>query len=240
MLKPQYRRLDPRVQGRIQRMLGDRPGKVRWGTFRRTEPFDETGGWSRGLPIDRALVERFLRDHAADIQGSVLEVGRAPLAAKIGGSAVRSVDVFDDDPHNARATIVADPCEAGSLPYGEFNCCVIPDGLERWRRPDIALNSLWEPLLPGGVLLLAVRSIGCPLGWNRGGDPDQWRWTSQGLTELLIQTLGPVHASTQAFGNLTTAVASQFGLASRDLRSEELSMDDTRYPVIVGARVVKQ
>jgi len=88
-------------------------------------------------------------------------------------------------------------------------------------------------------MLLAVRSIGCPLLSDRGGEPDRWRLTSSGLVELLLRALGRTDMTTETFGSLTTALACQLGLASSDLRPEELRGDDIRYPIVVGSRVVK-
>ena len=63
-------------------------GQVDFGDFRRTAPFCANYGYSRGSPVDRYYIERFLERHAADICGRVLEVGDDAYTRRFGGSRV--------------------------------------------------------------------------------------------------------------------------------------------------------
>ena len=80
------------LRERLRRMIrgsrsahAPRPGRVRFGDLRRTEPISREFGFDRGLPIDRHHIERFLARHAGDVRGRVLETS-GPLTAGATGS----------------------------------------------------------------------------------------------------------------------------------------------------------
>jgi len=74
-MKPIVRRLLPKRTARSATRGTPAPGRVRFGSLRRTFPINRHWGWERGQPIDRYYVEAFLETHVADIRGHVLEIG---------------------------------------------------------------------------------------------------------------------------------------------------------------------
>jgi hypothetical protein len=64
-----------RIRDRVWQLVVFRRPRPRWGNLRRTAPFSDNWGWDRGTPIDRVYIERFLREHAEDVRGDVLEIG---------------------------------------------------------------------------------------------------------------------------------------------------------------------
>src|SRR5205085_959668 len=80
-------------------------------------PASDSWGWDRGRPIDRLYIEGFLREHAADIHGRVLEVKDDEYARAFGRELDR-VDVLDVDPANPVATLVADLASTDAVPEG--------------------------------------------------------------------------------------------------------------------------
>jgi hypothetical protein len=76
-------------------------GMVRFGSLRRLRPIDEDFGFSRGKPIDRYYIDRFVAAHGGkpgyvlgDIHGRVLEVGEDKYTRRYG-------TVYEGDPDEA-------------------------------------------------------------------------------------------------------------------------------------------
>ena len=58
------------------------------------EPVSREFGFERGRPIDRWYIERFLREHAGDVRGRVLEVAESTYTQWYGDGAVTGSDVL--------------------------------------------------------------------------------------------------------------------------------------------------
>src|SRR5262249_42619236 len=82
-------------------------GWVRFGSFRRKEPFSRLWGTERCLPIDRYYIEKFLSERSRDISGHVLEIGDNRYTRKFGSNKVDRSDVLHIA-GNPQSTIVAD------------------------------------------------------------------------------------------------------------------------------------
>src|SRR5208282_1120981 len=65
------------------------------GSLRRTTPVSANWGWSRGQPVNRYYIEKFLAEHADDVRGRVLEFADDSYARKFGGAKVTKIDVLD-------------------------------------------------------------------------------------------------------------------------------------------------
>src|SRR5918996_5335837 len=68
-------------------------GWVRFCHLRRLKPFSSDYGYSRGLPIDRYYIEKFLSECAMDIRGHVLEIKHNKYTIKYGQARVTKSDV---------------------------------------------------------------------------------------------------------------------------------------------------
>src|SRR5688500_9703756 len=97
-------------------------GKVNFGDLRRTTPFCANYGFSRGNPVDRYYIEGFLALHAADIKGSVLEVGDSTYTKKFGGSRVTDSAVLHVAPVHGGVTIVGNLETGENIPAEAFGC----------------------------------------------------------------------------------------------------------------------
>lgn len=211
-----------------------RNAHVRWGNLRRTAPFGLQWGAERGLPVDRRYIEDFLQLHAADIRGQALEIHGTEYIDRYGGGRVEQAHVLDINTGNARATVVGDLSQPGTLPEGGFDCFILTQTLQFIRDAGPAAANAYRCLAPGGVLLITVPTTS---RLERGYD-DFWRWTPRGLEELLADSL-PTEAerTVTAYGNVLTAVAFLLGLAAQDLSAEEYAVRDPLYPMLVCARV---
>src|SRR3989338_4745725 len=104
-------------------------GQIDFGDLRRLKPIDSKFGFSRGQVIDRYYIEKFLADHAKDIQGRVLELGDSYYTKKFGGKNVAHADVLHYTEGNPQATIVGDLTKADNIDSNIFDCIILTQSL---------------------------------------------------------------------------------------------------------------
>lgn len=232
--------VDPSPQARAfraARTLARRLRSPSWGRLRRMDPFTADYGWSRGVPVDRRLIDAFLAAYADDITGDVLEVKDRRMADRFGEGRVRSVTVVDVDATNPRATLVADLGRPGSLPAARFDCFILSQTLQYVADVDAALGNAWSALRPGGTLLVTVPVV------TRVDpahvDDDLWRWSPAGLRRLMERTCAGADVEVSAAGNLVTSIAFLAGLAVRDLRPRDFEPVDPMHATLACARARK-
>lgn len=222
-----------RVAGRVRREI-DRRRRPRWGNLRRHRPFSDRYGYDRGTPVDRTYVHRCYESWRADITGAVLEV-RDPEFTDRYGHDVTSIDLIDVDPRNTRATIVADLTEPGAVPGERWDCVVLPQTVHLVTDPAAAVGNAYRALRPGGVLLVTAPCLArvdpdIP-------DGDRWRFPPAGLRLLVEGACPGADVDLVAHGNLVSTMAFLLGLATHELRPEDLDRRDGGYPLVAGARV---
>jgi len=100
----------------------------------------------------------FALRHLDAVRGRVLVLGDPKLGevARAAGQGIEECVVWDLDPRNLEASLLADPLEEGSLGASEYDCELVVG--RAWQRSDcrVAIANLWRALRPGGSLLLAV------------------------------------------------------------------------------------
>jgi SAM-dependent methyltransferase len=214
-----------------------RLSRARLGLFGRALPLSDDWGYSRGQPIDRFYIDRFLSENRDDIRGDVLEV-KEPLYTRRYGREVSRSDVVDIDAANTQATIVADLSERESLPEQRFDCIVLTQTLQYVGDVAAAVQNVNRALRPRGVLLLTLP------GTNRADEdprsPSLWSFTEAGCRHLLETEFGSANVAVRSYGNVLAAVAFLSGMAQDELTAAELDMYDVRFPVVVAARAVRR
>ena len=196
-------------------------------------------GFDRGLPIDRCYIEGFLRRHggadeygAGDIRGRVLEVG-GDVYTKRWGPRVESIDVLHVDDTNPRATIVGDLTRGDEIPSDAFDCIICVQTLHVIYDVRAAISTLQRALAPGGVLLATFPGITQTCRPDRDLWGDYWRFTSLSA-RLLFEEIFPAECvRVEAYGNVLAATAFLQGLASEELKREELDPRDPDYEVLI-------
>ena len=223
------------------RLLGlPRTGHVSFGDLRRVEPFGRHFGTDRGQAIDRHYIEAFLQSHATDIRGRVLEVGDDGYTRQFGGQRVTHSDVLHVDASNPRATIVADLTVAPQIPDDSFDCIILTQVLHLIYEPSSAVRTLHRVLKPGGVLLLTSPGITqVPHGTN-WAHTWYWAFTELAVLRMLEGAFGHGRVAVESAGNVFSATAMLYGLASQDLGTSDLEVQDPDYPVIIAARAHKR
>ena len=184
-----------------------------------------------GTPIDRVYIEGFLERHAHEIRGRALEVEGSYYTDRFDGSRVTERHVLDIDPTNERADIVGDLADPATLPARAFDTFVLTQTLQFIGPVERALENAYAALAPGGVILATVPAIARIHYRHR----DYWRFTPEGLRQLLELKLPGADIHTEGYGNAVAAIAFVLGLAAEELRREELYDLDPALPVVTWA-----
>ncbi len=214
------------------------PGRVRFGSLRRTEPVNRHWGWERGQPVDRFYVEEFLARHAGDVRGRVLEVGDDSYTRRFGGDRVTVRDVLHVHAGNPVATVVADLADADHVPSDSWDCIILTQTLHLVYDLRAAMRTLHRILRPGGVLLVTAPGISQTTddSWR-----DSWYWalTVASMRRLALEAFPEEGVEVESRGNVLTAVGFLHGLAREELRPEELAATDRDFPLVVTLRARK-
>jgi SAM-dependent methyltransferase len=210
-------------------------GRVRMGDLRRLTPLSDDFGYSRGTPIDRVYVERFLARHAQDIRGRVLEVGDATYTHVYGGKRVENSEVIHLTADNPNARYVADLANAPQLPTDAFDCFILTQTLQLVFDVPAALETVHRVLKPGGVALATFP------GMSRIEPEESWNWafTVASARRLFGGAFPEGSCHVEAHGNVLAASAFLYGIAAEELDETELLHADPSFPLLITVRAVK-
>jgi SAM-dependent methyltransferase len=211
---------------------------VSFGDLRRLTPVSNDFGWSRGLPIDRYYIGKFLNSVSCYIRGDALEVGDCHYLKEFGDPAtLASISVLSIA-ETPETTILGDLTKAGTLQAATFDCIIMTQVFQYLSDIRTALDEIYLSLKPGGVLLATVPGI------TKTDDNDVdfkwlWRFTQYGIEKLMAATFGRPNCSIATYGNVLTAIAFLSGISTPELKAEELDFLDPQFPVIISAHATK-
>ncbi len=225
-----------------KQLLGDRyrppVGAVDFGSLRRLMPISIRFGYNRGLPIDRYYVENFLDQCADDVKGRVLEIGDRSYTQRFGGDRVTESDVLHVTEGNPDATIVGDLTDADNIPSDAFDCLVLTQTIHLIYNVRSAIQTIQRILKPGGVALITVPGIS-QIAYDQWGDYWCWSFTALSARRMFEEFFPAANVEVNVHGNVLAATAFLQGLATEELRQEELDYCDPHYQVIITIKVVK-
>jgi hypothetical protein len=203
-------------------------------------PVSRRFGWDRGgLPIDRYYIEQFLVRHRGDLKGRLLEFRDDTYARRFGGDGVTRVDVLHPTAGHPHATIVADLTRTEELPCEAFDCVILTQVLPFIFDVPAAIRGLHRMLRPGGVVLGTMPGISHIIRYDMDRWGDYWRFTSLTARRLFEREFGEGMVEVEAHGNVLAATSFLYGLATSELRPEELDQADRDYEVLITVRAVK-
>jgi SAM-dependent methyltransferase len=191
------------------------------------------------MPVDRYYIEAFLRQHADDLRGRVLEVGDDRYASALRGDAVESISVLNLAPTGIPNEIVDDLARPQRLHAQTFDCVITVQTLHLIYELESALETLACVLRPNGVLLATMPGISRISSDPEGIWRDQWRLTCASATRAFGDVFAAENVRVRGYGNVLTAIAFLHGIAAEELDPSELDFRDPAYDVLVGVRAVR-
>jgi SAM-dependent methyltransferase len=220
---------------------------IDFGDLGRLTPVSVDFGDDRGLPIDRYYIHEFLNRHSgavgyapSAVTGRVLEIGDATYATRYADpGSLESVDVLDASPTNPNATVIGDLADGTGLAPDTYDCVICTQTLLLIYDVRAAIRTLHSILKPGGCVLATVPGISqiCRIEMESWGD--HWRFTSTLMRRLFEAHFAPEKVNVEAYGNVLSSAAFLEGLATEDLRREELDVRDPRYELIIAIKATK-
>jgi SAM-dependent methyltransferase len=198
--------------------------RLDFGSFKRYGPLCPNYGYSRGTPIDRYYLEKFIAEIRDQVAGDTLEVGGRRENQKLYGfNNPHSYTTMDVEPHPDVA-VVADVHHADAFKADSFDTVVILNVLEHCENPSLAVANVHRWLRNGGRVFCMV-----PNAQRVHGAPhDFWR-----PLPAAIKLLFSAFSRRQLFvyGNTLSTIASLMGVAAEELSPTDLDWHDRDYPV---------
>ena len=147
-------------------------------------------------------------------------------------------DVLHVDEGNPAATIVGDLAEGDHIPASTFDCFVLTQTLQLIYDVRAAAATVYRILKPGGVVLATVPGIS-QISNDEWGKTWYWAFTSLSARCLFEEVFPEGSVQVEAHGNVLAATAFLHGLATHELRQEELDHADREYEMLITIRAVK-
>jgi SAM-dependent methyltransferase len=204
-----------------------------------SKPASRQFAFDRGTPIDRFLIEEYLKRQAADIRGRALEVEGKQYLEKFGGDRVTRIDVLHAVAGNPEATLVGDLATGQGLPWGVFDCVVITQTLHVIYDIHATVKNIHRLLKPGGVALVTVPGISQISRFDADRWGDFWRMTPDAAKRLFAESFSAEAVTVEAHGNVRLAAAYLYGLAAEEIPPAVLTEFDQDYPVMIFIRAEK-
>lgn len=214
-------------------------GFVRFGSFRRLEPISRNWGMERGNPIDRYYIERFLANHAGDIRGRVLEIGTDLYTLMFGDEHVVKSDVLHVAENKPEVTIIGDLTTAENIPSDSYECIILTQTLQVIYDIPSVLRTVHRILAPGGIVLVTIPGITHISRYDMDRWGQFWCFTSLSAQRLFESVFPQENVRVTAYGNVLASVALLHGLATEELRTQELDYFDPDYELLIGVRALK-
>lgn len=204
--------------------------RIEWGDLNRLEPFSPAAATPSEESIETYYVRLFLRAHAADLHGAVLEV-RADADLERG----HGTSLLPD----ARRAGTERRVTAADLPAAEsagYDCVILRFAPPGRRGVQAILAECVRILKPGSVLLAAFPLVGS-VARDESGAPASWLGTGAAARRLLEERFETDRIQVRTYGNVLANVATLYGLPARAITNVELETEDPYFPVLIAARV---
>lgn len=223
--------------GRAYRRLTD----LRNTLLARPVPLYPDFGFGRGWPIDRHYIEGFLKAHAADIRGEVLEAAAQPnYTRQFGGDRVTRGHIMYPVPGLPGGTMVGNLETGEGIPSAAYDCVLLTQVLQFIYDMPAAVANSHRALKDGGVMLATFAGISQIAKSDMDAWGEYWRITDAGARRLFGDVFGPANVEVQAFGNCLAACAFLNGMVISDLKPADLDYNDPEFQLIIAVRAVKR
>lgn len=201
-------------------------------------PVSRTFGLDRGQPVDRYFIEKFLRENAHYIRGTVLEVAEREYTVKFGTAVEKShvMHVCDS---------IEEDCIIANLETGEgvmddmADCFILTQTLPFIFDVRTAAENIVRFLKSGGVALITVPGITQISRYDMDRWGHYWSFTTASLKRLFGECRDVEYVEVNSYGNMKSSAGGLYGLAAEDMEQAELEYRDDDYQQIVTTVVRK-
>ena len=164
-----------------------------------------------------------------------------PLYARRYGKHYRParIEILDVSPTNPQATVVADLSDAPELDSESFDCVICTQTLQLIYDVRSAVDTLHRILKPAGTLLVTVPGVVQICHPDTESWGDYWRFTSLSARRLFEELFDSSEVTVETYGNVFTAAAFLYGLATKDLTQSQLDFRDPDYQVLIAIKAIK-
>jgi len=199
-------------------------GAIDFGDFKRLTPFCSEFGHSRGTPIDRYYLNKFIDEISNDVVGDALEVGGVKRNQQLYGfmraKSYRALDISK----RAGVDIVGDVHNPNIVENNSLDSVIIFNVLEHCEKPGVVVENIYNWLKDGGKVFCMV-----PNAQRIHGTPkDFWRPLPDAIDSIFARF--PTR-KLFIYGNPVATIASLMGVAAEELSSEDLDSANNEYPV---------
>ncbi|MBD2418988.1 class I SAM-dependent methyltransferase [Anabaena cylindrica FACHB-243] len=205
-------------------LLSPATNSIDWGDLKKAVPICQAFGLTRGTPVDRYYLSKYLEEIQTQISGNILEIGGIP----------KDKDFYEVNPGTSYQImniepgpgidIVGDAHDTSLIQPESFDSIVIFNVLEHCYAPWQIVENIYTWLKPGGkcfaMVPSAIRLHATPMDYWRPL-PDAFAWMFRNFSQQKLYV----------YGNPTSVIASYHGIAVEELTSEELDAFHPDYPV---------
>jgi len=208
--------------------------KINLNSLHNIKPISKDFGWSRGKPIDRFYIEKFLSKNKKLIKGDCGEISETRYLDMYNNDLIKTTKIFDIDLTNKSADIHGDLEDINNIPEKIFDCFISTQVLNFIYNYSIAIDNLHKMLKPEGALLLTVSGPSTHISeydMSRWGD--YWRFTEQSVLKAFEKTFGQNNVEVKCYGNVLAATYMLQGISSEELTKDEINYYDPIYPMLI-------
>lgn len=206
---------------------------INWQGLRNTKPLYNNFGCSRGTPIDRYYIEKFLQLQAHYITGTVLEIADNTYTHKFKQGSVKS-EVLHIDKGFKNTTIVGNLVQLETLPADIADCFICTQTLNFIYEVEKAVEGIKHLLKENGTALVTIAGL-CQISrydYERWGD--YWRFTALSAQKIFAKHFSEKNVTVFPYGNVLAATCLIQGIPVEDITQEELDYNDQDYQVLIG------
>jgi SAM-dependent methyltransferase len=198
-------------------------------------------GFSRGTPIDRYYLNRFLKLNKKYIKGVGLEFGSDTYLKKY-NSGITNFNVFTSilDKSKKKHLIKGDLSDFENLPLEKYDCIVCTNVLNFIYDIDFAVKGIYKMLKKNGTCLVSLAGFSTHISrydMDRWGD--YWRVSKKTAIEIFEKNNFKIK-EINSFGNVYTATAQMKGFCVEDIEPELLLDNHNDYQIIITLRIKKR
>lgn len=204
------------------------------------KPLNRTFGFSRGMPIDRYYIEKFMDENKNLIFGDVLEIAENTYTLKYGGDKVRkSYILYVNSDDDINKDIVGNFETGEGIGEEMMDCIILTQVLPFIYNIQKAVKNIYKMLKEHGTALITVNGISQISRYDMDRWGHYWSFTDMSMQRLLETVASKDNIKIQTFGNAKAAAALMYGLAVEDMAEESLDVWDKDYQISICAILKK-